>query len=387
MKTWILVSASEQEARRLTEDAPRRDFIELATATGGELVHAPEGRGRQGLSRKLFGPHVRQAWRAAGRIGRGDVVFADGEHNGIPLLLFLALRWRRVRRVTMLGHLPGKWWKLAALWVATRLVRDGVLVVHSSAQLRRVERWLGGRWEARLVPYQVDTAYWNPAGAPRERDQPLVIAVGSEHRDYGTLMEAVRGLPIDVVIAAGSYWARKVAAAGDVPANVAFLTEPLPFRALRELYTQATAVVVPVTDVANQSGVTTILEAMSMARPVVTSASRGQRDYVTGPLVLADSNLDRASTADRGPAAWSPRSSGPVDTGLYVPPGDARALREAIRLLVENDGLRLRLGSAARRAALRHFTLEQYTAALHRATTGGTSMLDAAGREPAEGMA
>ncbi|GAB4334495.1 MAG: hypothetical protein Kow0010_21520 [Dehalococcoidia bacterium] len=388
MSTWILVSASEEEARLLTDAGPRRDFVELARATGGEVIHAPEGRGRGGLFRKLFGPHVRQAWRVAGRISRGDTVFADGEHNGIPLLLFLAMRWRRPRRVTMLGHLPGKWWKLAALWAGTRLVRDGVLIVHSSVQLERVERWLGGRWEARLVPYQVDTAFWAPGADSPGDNQPLVVAVGSEHRDYETLVDAVRGLPVDVVIAAGSYWARKTAAAAEIPANVTLITRPLPFAALRDLYARATAVVVPVHDVANQSGVTTILEAMSMARPVVTSASRGQREYVTGPLVLPDSNLDRGATADRGPAAWLPRSSAvPADTGLYVGPGDARALREAIRLLVENEGLRLRLGTAARRSVLRHFTIEHYTEALRAAMLGGAEPSTGGVGEPLEGRA
>lgn len=386
MTTWILVSASEEEARRLTSAGPRRDFVELAGATGGQVIHAPEGRGRRGTLRKLLGPHVRQAWSAAGRIARGDTVFADGEHNGIPLLLFLALRWRRPRRVVMLGHLPGKWWKLSALWLATRLVRRGVLVMHSSAQLDRVRRWLGGRWEGRLVPYQVDTAFWAQGVAPRGEDHPLVVAVGSEHRDYETLVEAVRGLPVDVVIAAGSYWARRTAAVADVPDNVSFLTEPLSFVALRELYARATAVVVPVHDVPNQSGVTTILEAMSMAKPVITSASRGQREYVTGPLVLPDSNLDRAATADRGPAAWLPRTSAvPADTGLYVPPGNAWALREAIRLLVENEGLRFRLGTAARRSVLRHFTIEQYTEALRAAMLAGFEPSAGGVREPLEG--
>lgn len=385
MNAWTLVSASEAEAHRLANAGPRRDFVELARATGAEVVHAPDGRGRRGLLRKLIGPHVRQAWRAARLVGGGDTVFADGEHNGIPLLLFLAVRPRRPRRVVMLGHLPGKWWKLLALWLGTRLVRDGTLVVHSSTQLDRVQRWLGGRWEARLVPYQVDATFWTSEAHARAADHPLVLAVGSEHRDYATLVEAVRGLPVNVIIAAGSYWARQTAAAHDLPANVAFITEPLPFSALRDLYARATVVAVPVHDVPNQSGVTTILEAMSMARPVITTASRGQREYLTGPLVLSDSNLDRDATADRGPAAWLPRSSAiPADTGLYVPPGDPRALREAIRLLVENDGLRFRLGVAARRAVLRHFTVDRFTEALSAAMLAAPDETAPAAAEPRE---
>lgn len=360
MNILLCVSAAEAETSQLLADGPRRDFVELARATGGQVLYGQKRSGR-GLLGKLIGPHVRQAWRTAGRTRKGDIVFADGEHVGIPLLLFLALRRRRPARVVMLGHLPGRLWKRAMLWLATRAGPSGRMLVHSAEQARSVAPALGSRWETLLTPYQVDTHYWaGEAPEAPEEATPLLLAVGSEHRDYATLVRAVDGLPVRVLIAAGSHWARSTAVAGDVPVNVEYLSRPLPFHELRELYQAASAVVVPLEDVPNQSGVTTILEAMSMTRPVVVTASRGQRECVSGPLVRPSGDLDRHATADRGPRTFGFDGADPAQTGLYVAPGDVAALRAAILMLVNDERLARRLAEAGRAAVVRHFTFEQY---------------------------
>jgi glycosyltransferase involved in cell wall biosynthesis len=48
------------------------------------------------------------------------------------------------------------------------------------------------------------------------------------------------------------------------------------------------------------------------------------------------------------------------ETGMLVPPGDAHALAEAIRQLVADPDLRLRLGGAARRVALERFDMSAF---------------------------
>ena len=86
----IGVSASETETRRLLANGPRRDFLELAAASGGEVVYRAEARRARGRLGRIAGPHIRQAWELARRAQPDDVVFVDGEHIGIPLLFFLA---------------------------------------------------------------------------------------------------------------------------------------------------------------------------------------------------------------------------------------------------------------------------------------------------------
>ncbi|MFN8639723.1 MAG: glycosyltransferase family 4 protein [Dehalococcoidia bacterium] len=360
MTTWLLVSATSDEARRLAEAGPRRDFLALAARLGATILYRGAGA-RGGWRGRLMGPHLRQAWHAAGLASSQDRVFADGEHVGIPLLFALAAR-RRSSPVVMLGHMPGRLWKRALLWLGTRVGPPGVLLVHSRYQLESVRPWLGSGWSIEFVPYQVDTEFWRATRAPLER--PLVLAVGSEQRDYATLVEAARDLDADVLIAAGSHWARETASAsGSLPPNVRVVTQTLSFRDLRERYADASVVVVPLHDAPNQAGVTTMLEAMSTERPVIVTANRGQTDVTHGPTVRASVAPDVRPTVDRGPRRLRGSASA-TWTGLYVGVGDVAGLRTALDLVLSDSNLRARLGSAGRDSALADFSFEAYIDAL-----------------------
>lgn len=357
----LCVSVTEEQVRRLRASGPRRDFLELAAAVNGEVMYQPAGGPQRRFLRRFAGPHLRQAWAAARRLRSGDAVYADGEHVLAPLAMFLFLRRKRGVRVLALGHFVERPWKLAALAVATRLVPRGAIAVHSQVQRGRLRRWLGRGWSLELVPYQVDTEFWCP-GNDEPADPPVILGVGAEHRDYRPMVAGLDREPVTVRIAAGSHWARKATSVGTA-ANLEVLTEPLPFDALREQYRTCAVVVVPLEDVGNQSGITVMLEAMSMARPLVVTASRGQRECVRGPLVRADGSLDRAATADRGPAAFGDEVDECI-TGLYVPVGDPESIGQAVRRILNDPALAAQLGAAGRRAVERHFTLERYVATL-----------------------
>jgi hypothetical protein len=78
MATLIAVSVIDEETRRLTQDGPRRDFIELARCSGGRLLYAQSSARPTGLLGRLFGPHVRHAWRVARSVGNVDRLLVDG---------------------------------------------------------------------------------------------------------------------------------------------------------------------------------------------------------------------------------------------------------------------------------------------------------------------
>ena len=91
------------------------------------------------------------------------------------------------------------------------------------------------------------------------------------------------------------------------------------FAELRRLYARSRFVVVPLLPTDNDNGITSILEAMGMGRAVICTRTRGQ----VGVVIEGE-------------------------TGLMVPPGDARALREAIQYLWEHPDVAERMGRAGR---------------------------------------
>jgi glycosyltransferase involved in cell wall biosynthesis len=102
---------------------------------------------------------------------------------------------------------------------------------------------------------------------------------------------------------------------------------------LRDLYARSRFVVVPLLPSDTDNGVTVILEAMAMGKPVICSRTRGQVDVIQEGV-----------------------------TGLYVPIGDAAALRAAI-LSLWNEPLRAQeMGRNARALVEKHHTLEKFTA-------------------------
>jgi glycosyltransferase involved in cell wall biosynthesis len=103
---------------------------------------------------------------------------------------------------------------------------------------------------------------------------------------------------------------------------------------LRELYARSRFIVVPLMRSDTDNGITVILEAMAMGKPVICSRTRGQVDVIQEGV-----------------------------TGLYVPVGDAAALRTAILSLWNEPGRAEQMGKNARAYVEKCHTLEGFTAA------------------------
>lgn len=333
MKTLMLVSTEAGPAVReaITCGArPEPEFITLERDYGVRLLDLSRARVKAGRSAPRAARHVAAALREAADV---DAVFSDSEHVGIPM--GIAMRTvGPVRPHVVLGHhLTSRIKPRILRWL--RHMGISRVVVHSTTQLRIAQESLGfAPGSVAFEPYYADARFWRP---PSSNSGGLIVAAGREHRDYVTLTEAVAGLDVRTVIAAGSLYSPlatcRVPAV--LPANVSVgMRSPVE---LRDLYEDAAVVVVPLVPNDFQAGVTTLLEAMAMGRPVVVTATQGQRD------IVADG-----------------------ETGVVVPPGDAGALRDAIRRLLEDRDERRRLGRNARDAVLSQFDLPLYAARLHR---------------------
>jgi glycosyltransferase involved in cell wall biosynthesis len=369
-RVLIVVSA---DATFDTENGPRRDYQVLASALGATILDRGAVR-RSPIARvlsRVAGPRVAQAWLAFRRRSAYDVVITDGEHVGIPLALLLRTTRAPIKHVTI-GHRLSSPKKRVFFTVLRADARMDRIIVHSRQQFDYATNELGILPDRlTLMPYQVDTAFWSPSPAPLS-DEPLVVSAGLEYRDYATLFRAVAGLPVRVVIGAASPWSRHSADDVAPPPNVE--VGRFDYLALRALYRRASMVVVPLTDVDNQAGVTTLLEAMAVGKPVVVSQSQGQTDVVEDRR-SGSRGLPRPRRTSLLRLVASSSGVDPEPNGFYVPPGDHAALRRAIAYLVAHPEEREQLGAAGRRTAEELVTVELFAARVRSIVVGGLEPL------------
>jgi len=163
----------------------------------------------------------------------------------------------------------------------------------------------------------VDERYFSPR--PAEPAEPYVLTVGKDlARDYRTFVDALAPLGVRLELAV-------------YPRNLQGVQLPPHARAqvvgsaaLRDLYARAACVVLPQRRPdypfgSEGGGLTALLEALAMAKPVVATERPILRDYV------ADG-----------------------ETALLVPSEDPVALREAVERVLGDEELARRLGAAGR---------------------------------------
>jgi glycosyltransferase involved in cell wall biosynthesis len=187
----------------------------------------------------------------------------------------------------------------------------------------RVFGWPAGT--ALFVPLHTDPAYLERSGEPAG---DFAIAAGRTFRDYATLLAAVEGTQVPLVIVASP----AALEGAVVPAGVEVRYD-LPGQELAALIARSAVVVVPLRSREISIGQSVLLEAMAMGKAVVVTRVPGTEDYVEH-----------------------------METGWLVPPGDPAALRDALTTLVADPALRTRIGEAARRRVLSHYLPRHYAA-------------------------
>ena len=268
------------------------------------------------------------------RVRQTDVVFSDGEHVGIPLAM--AMRVLRIRTPHLvIGHhldTPAK--RFVFRWLKPNRRMNRILV-HSPNQLVPAHKELAALTPLlRVVPYGIDTDFWSPQPGPE--DEGLVVSAGREHRDYESLLRACP-TTARLFIADHSFHSPDARRRDPElwPENVE--RRALGRIELRRKYAQAAVVVVPVIDTPFPFGITTVLEGMSMGKPVVVSDTDGLQGVVENGR-----------------------------TGVVVSPGDVKGLRSAIEDLLADPQKRQRLGEQARQAVVERFGVDVYAGELAR---------------------
>lgn len=321
-------SRQEMAALERNDQHPRVLLFEDTLA--GDILdqtHIEAVTGRWRYLYRLLPHYLSQAIEAA-RLARhyGAVVTWDERLCLAYGLIRIALRIKEPHVALMYWISPPK--KSRVL----RLAYHGMdrIVTWSVAQRDFAINVLGIPAEAVVhVPYQVDTRFWRPLS----RSADVVSAVGNEMRDYPTLLSAARMLPYQFrLVVGGSGRIPAVTAIsrwGHLPPNVT--AGPMGFLELREVYAHSHAVVVPLLESDTNHGLTVILEAMAMGKPVICSRVRGHID------IIRDG-----------------------ETGILVPPGDPVALADAIRWLYERPEEASRIGARARQYVEQEHSFEAF---------------------------
>lgn len=305
----------------------------LATEGIETRVHDPL------LSRRTLPPPLdRIAWNLRevilpAELGRTDVVFTPlanmfplaARARRLPVVVVnygLNLIWRRAspRRRRLLG----------------RSLRSSARVVCLGESQRRELVDAVGIPEADVLTLllPVDAEFFSPPSAAAPGDATILTVGKDLARDFGTFLAAVESVDAKVQVAA---YSRNLEGL-DLPSNVhAGRLDPLE---LRDAYARAGVVVLPQRDDSypfgsEGGGLTALLEAMAMGRPIVASDRSILRDYV-----------------DDGVEA------------VLVPPEDPAAMRTAIETVLGDPALAQRLGAAARARVERSHTTPSFAARL-----------------------
>jgi hypothetical protein len=361
----LLVISAEPAPETLEEIAagrqPRKDYLALRDATGADLL-TPSMATATAVGRmraRLGGKPAALAWAAFQRRKRYDTIFTDNEGTGLPLALLLRGARPGTPRHICLSHYLSS----AKKRVFFRLGagdRIDTLITHATAQARVAVETLGLlAKQVALLPYFADERFWDPALATPapSQERPMICSAGLEFRDYATLIAALRDQEVDARIGAASHWARHNAfgASAQLPANVT--VSAYNYQQLRDLYASARFVVIPLRDVDNQAGITTILEAMAMGKAVVVTRTRGQtdvvRDWRSGAAAPPPGFLAAPEMA---------QSLGALPTGWYVRPDDPDDLRDAINYLLAHPEIAAEMGRNARRVVEDYFGLDAFVA-------------------------
>ena len=259
---------------------------------------------------------------------RPDVVLSYFESGALCLALLKSIALFRAPIVIVdIGASGGS--RLRDLILRLVIPRVSAIFTLGSDQVTHIRTHYKTGASVEFIPAHVDAEFYAPQSPKRQEN--YILAVGDDiSRDYETLLEAVAGLNVQLVLKT-----KKIVEDKTRYPNLSVISKRLSDREFRDLYDRARLVVMPLHPVLTAGGVTAFLEAMAMGKPQIVSDSAGLRDYIRDG-----------------------------ENALVVPSRDVSSLRQAILRLLEDDNFRHRLGESSRACAQSLFSSRQFAAQL-----------------------
>ena len=315
---------------------PRVDYLELRRLSGADTIdytvyeNSHLGNIFRNIETQLR-TDIYLASLSYLKSSESEIIFAWSERAGIPLAGFYQLTPKRKKFVAMF-----QCWSKRQERIITQLnlfsTMDAI-IVHCESMRRHLIEIGAPENKVHLIHYSVDQQFFSSSHAQGQKSNSIMSIGEPRSRDYNSLIDAIRGLPVPLEIAAsGPWYAREKnwMVPDDLPENVK-VYKHLPKHELRDMYARSQFVVLPIGDELFSAGATAILESSCMERPVIATRSRGILDYV----------IDG-------------------ETGILVDPWDSAALQEAIDHLLAHPEEAQRLGKNARKRVEEELNLESY---------------------------
>lgn len=240
-----------------------------------------------------------------------DLVLCIFENTAFFLCLLRHLF--RFKPKIVLMEVNGRGWRPRDLILDVVMPRVDHVIVLTRQQADYVRTAYRTNREPAVLDWVVDELFYTPQ---RGYDQGYILAVGEDSsRDFETLIAACAKIDRPLVLKTG----RDVVVPASMLDRVRIVRDRLPHRAFRDLYAGAAVVAVPLVPTDHPGGISTLLEAMAMGRPIVASDSGTTRD------ILEDGC-----------------------TGLIVPSREPEAFRAALHRVLDDTNLAESLASKAR---------------------------------------
>ena len=325
-----------QLADRNHELYPRVDYIEMQRLLDMDVLdYTAYDHNRFGKYLRYYETKLRSDLYLTilGLLSSRDyrVTFAMSERAGTPYSGLHRLLPNRTPLVSMFQ----RWsWRQERLINALKLLASmDSIIVHCQSMKPHLVSLGAAAEQIHVIRYGVDQKFFTPIEDMRQ-EPGFILSLGeASSRDYGTLMKAVSGLSLKLLIAASGHWyarEKDKRLLGNIPENVT-ITGGISVKDLRKIYARAQFVALPVYDSVYSAGSTAVLESMCMGRAVIVSRSQGISDYV----------IDG-------------------ETGIMVEPGDESAWREAIQYLLAHPEEARRMGKNARQRVEEELNLDIY---------------------------
>jgi rhamnosyl/mannosyltransferase len=265
-----------------------------------------------------------------------DCIVAWETKNGFPIAVAKSLlRWRSPKLIVLAFGLRGLPLKFMPL---TRRVMQAVDFMTVPSHAERIDYSARLGFAENRISVCPNGAYDTIVTremklvrrALREETDSFVFSGGYSHRDFDTVIDALRDLPFRTIIVAPR---RRLGSR--LPDNVKWI-QALSLSEYRQLMSDARIVIVPLQNRPFAVGLVEVLNAMAEGKAIIATRTASMVDYIT-----------------------------PHQNGILVEPNDPVDLRRAIVNLWERPDEITRLGRNARRTYLESFTFGAFARRVH----------------------